>query len=377
MIRFERVSKRYGNGAYAVQDLDLEVATGELCVLVGPSGGGKTTVLRMVNRLVEPTSGRVLVDGQDVATVDRVELRRRTGYVIQQPGLFPHLTVADNVAAVPRLLGWDRTRVRARVNELLELVGLDPATYSGRYPHELSGGQAQRVGVARALAGDPPVLLMDEPFGAVDPIARDRLQQEFLRLHAQLRKTVILVTHDVDEAVIMGDCIAVLSQGGVLQQYDTPAELLAHPATPFVADFIGADRGLRRLAVTPIEVTDLYTPPVVKARSTVAQARAAIAGESTNWAVVVDDKDHLLGWVEPGRIPDSPSGADATVAPYMRPLEAHVSLDASLKAAFAEMLQHDAAWVAVLDNGRYLGVLTPDALHAALRRSVGGDPVPV
>jgi osmoprotectant transport system ATP-binding protein len=375
MIRFEAVSKRYASGTYAVDNLDLEVATGELCVLVGPSGGGKTTVLRMVNRLVEPTSGRVLVDGSDVATVDRVELRRRTGYVIQQTGLFPHLKVADNVASVPRLLGWDRARVRARVGELLELVGLDPAVYAGRYPHELSGGQAQRVGVARALAGDPPVLLMDEPFGAVDPIARDHLQQEFLRLQAQLHKTVILVTHDVDEAVTMGDRIAVLRQGGVLEQYDTPAELLGHPATPFVADFIGADRGLRRLAVTPIEVSDLYTPPVVRPSSTVDEAGAAVRAEGINWAVVVSEEGRLLGWVEPGRLP----GADgaSSVARYMHPLDARVSIDASLKAAFAEMLQHDAAWVAVLDKGRYLGVLTPDALHAALRRSVGGQPVPV
>ena len=277
MIRFEKVSKRYGNGSYAVDNLDLQVDAGELCVLVGPSGGGKTTVLRMVNRLVEPTSGKVLVDGKDIATLDRVELRRQTGYVIQQPGLFPHLKVADNVASVPRLLGWDRARVRARVSDLLDLVGLDPAVYAGRYPHQLSGGQAQRVGVARALAGDPPVLLMDEPFGAVDPIARERLQQEFLRLQQQLHKTIILVTHDVDEAVTMGDRIAVLSQGGVLQQYDTPAEVLGHPATPFVADFIGADRGLRRLAVTPIEVTDLYTPPVVGPRTTIDLAHDDVA----------------------------------------------------------------------------------------------------
>jgi osmoprotectant transport system ATP-binding protein len=378
MIRFEGVSKRYGDGVYAVQDLDLEVSTGELCVLVGPSGGGKTTVLRMVNRLVEPSSGRVVIDGEDIATVDPVELRRRTGYVIQQPGLFPHLKVAENVASVPKLLGWDRDRTRARVDELLELVGLDPATYSGRYPHELSGGQAQRVGVARALAGDPPVLLMDEPFGAVDPIQRDRLQQEFLRLHSQLHKTVIMVTHDVDEAVRMGDRIAVLSQGGVLQQYETPAELLAHPATSFVSDFIGADRGLRRLAVTPIEVNDLYRPPTVTPETTVSQARVAVSREGTNWAVVIDDAGHLLGWVEPGRMDQlGPAGSAGTVDRYMRPLEASVPIEASLKAAFSEMLQHDAGWVAVLDQGRFLGVLTPDALHAALRRSVGGDPVPV
>jgi osmoprotectant transport system ATP-binding protein len=376
MIRFEAVSKRYGNGTYAVDNLDLEVAAGELCVLVGPSGGGKTTVLRMVNRLVEPTSGRVLVDGDDIAKVDRVELRRRTGYVIQQAGLFPHLKVADNVAAVPRLLGWDKARVRARVAAMLDLVGLEPGIYAGRYPHELSGGQAQRVGVARALAGDPPVLLMDEPFGAVDPIARDRLQQEFLRLQAQLHKTIILVTHDVDEAVTMGDRIAVLSQGGVLQQYDTPAEVLGHPATSFVADFIGADRGLRRLAVTPIEVSDLYMPPVVSPRTLVAQAANLVEDEGTRWAIVVSDDGRLLGSVEPGAAPGG-GQADGTapVARYLRPLKARAQLDASLKAAFAEMLQHDAAWVAVLDGDRYVGVLTPDALHAALRRSVGGVPV--
>jgi osmoprotectant transport system ATP-binding protein len=379
MIRFEHVSKRYASGTFAVEDLNLEVASGELCALVGPSGGGKTTILRMVNRLVEPSSGRILIDGKDIATVDPVDLRRRTGYVIQQPGLFPHLTVADNVGSVPRLLGWDRARVRARVEELLELVGLDPATYADRYPHELSGGQAQRVGVARALAGDPPVLLMDEPFGAVDPIARDRLQQEFLHLQAQLHKTIILVTHDVDEAVTLGDRIAVLSEGGVLQQDDTPAEVLGHPATPFVADFIGADRGLRRLAVTPIEVDDLYSPPVVTLSTTVADARAAVSSAGTNWAAVVAQGGRLLGWVEPGRIADEPTvtGGGSTLARCMRPVEAQVSLDASLKAAFAEMLQHDAAWVAVLDRDRYLGVLTPEALHAALRRSVGGEPVTV
>jgi osmoprotectant transport system ATP-binding protein len=374
MIRFEGISKRYATGTYAVEDLDLEVATGEVCALVGPSGGGKTTLLKMVNRLVEPTSGRVLVDGQDVAHMSPVELRRRTGYVIQQVGLFPHLRVAENVAAVPRLLGWDKARTRARVEEMLDLVGLDPAEFAGRYPHQLSGGQAQRVGVARALAGDPPVLLMDEPFGAVDPIARDRLQQEFLSLQERLHKTVILVTHDVDEAVVLGNRIAVLSQGGVLQQYSTPADVLGNPATPFVADFIGADRGLRRLAVTPIEVDDLYMPPVVGRRASLADACRAIEAEGTNWAAVVDEgTGRLLGWVEPQRAPD----LSRPVTTFMRPMEAHVAVGSSLKGAFAEMLQHDAAWVAVLDDGRYVGVLTPDTLHGALRRSVGGEPVPV
>jgi osmoprotectant transport system ATP-binding protein len=373
MIRFDSVSKKYG-AAFAVEDLDLEVATGEVCALVGPSGGGKTTILRMVNRLVEPTSGHILADGRDVGAMDPVELRRQTGYVIQDVGLFPHLKVADNVASVPRLLGWDRARVRRRVGEMLDLVGLDPRVFADRYPHELSGGQAQRVGVARALAGDPPVLLMDEPFGAVDPIARDRLQQEFLRLQDQLHKTVILVTHDVDEAVTLGDRIAVISQGGLLQQYATPAEVLGNPATPFVADFIGADRGLRRLAVTPIEVGDLYMPPVVGPETSVADARALVDREGTKWAAVVGPTGgRLLGWVEPEKALD---GAQP-VRRHMRPPEAQVTVGSSLKGAFAEMLQHDAAWVAVLDGGRYVGVLTPDGLHAALRRSVGGDPVPV
>lgn len=370
MITFDAVSKRFGHASDAVEDFSLEVAEGELCVLVGPSGGGKTTILRMVNRMVEPTSGRVMVDGRDVATVDRVELRRRTGYVIQEAGLFPHLKVADNVAAVPRLLGWDKVRVRARVSEMLDLVGLNPSHFADRYPSELSGGQAQRVGVARALAGDPPVLLMDEPFGAVDPIARGRLQQEFLALQERLHKTVMFVTHDVDEAVVMGNRIAVISQGGRLQQYDTPAEVLGHPATSFVGDFIGADRGLRRLAVTPIELGDLYAPAVVGPGTSLAQAAAAVVATGDHWAAVVGEHGRLLGWVEPGE-----AEANASVERCMRAPGTSVALGSSLKAAFAEMLQQDAAWLPVLDGERYLGVLTPDTLHAALRRSVGGDPV--
>ncbi len=374
MISFQSVSKRYSGGRFAVENLDLEVADGELSVLVGPSGCGKTTTLRMVNRLVDPTSGRILVDGQDIASTDAVTLRRRIGYVIQQAGLFPHLKVAENVASVPRLLGWDKAKTAVRVNELLDLVGLEPAQYAGRYPHELSGGQQQRVGVARALAGDPPVLLMDEPFGAVDPVARDHLQQEFLHLQEQLHKTVIFVTHDIEEAVTLGDRIAVLRQGGVLQQYDTPAEVLGRPATAFVADFVGAARGLRRLAVTDIEIADLATPPVIAPDATLAQARGEVAGAGTRWAVVVDGDGRLLGWVDPG---DTAAAGLDRVADHLRTFDATVSADASLKAAFAEMLQHDAGWVAVLDGERYLGVLTPDTLHAALRRSVGGEPVTV
>jgi osmoprotectant transport system ATP-binding protein len=256
-IRLEGVSKLYDDGTTAVDGLSLDVCPGELVVLVGPSGCGKTTTMKMVNRLIEPTSGRVLLDGEDVAKTSPVQLRRRVGYVIQQVGLFPHQTVRDNVATVPVLLGWDKTRTRRRVEELLELDGLDPSRYASRYPSQLSGGQRQRVGVARALAADPLVLLMDEPFSAVDPVARERLQTEFLRVQRELGTTVVFVTHDIDEAVRLGDRIAVLSEGGHLEQYDTPATVLGSPATPFVADFVGADRAVKRLSVTSIDVTDL------------------------------------------------------------------------------------------------------------------------
>src|SRR5918997_5823846 len=235
MIELDGVSKRFPDGTVAVEELDLSVPRGEIVCLLGPSGCGKTTTMKRVNRLVEPTTGRIVLDGDDVTHVDPVQLRRRTGYVIQQVGLFPHQRVWENVATVPSLLGWDKARRRSRADELLELVGLDPAVYRDRWPAQLSGGQRQRVGVARALAADPPVLLMDEPFSAIDPIARERLQNEFLRVQEQVRKTILFVTHDIDEAVRLGDRIAVFRQGGVLEQYDTPATVLGTPATPFVA----------------------------------------------------------------------------------------------------------------------------------------------
>ncbi|SCE79967.1 osmoprotectant transport system ATP-binding protein [Micromonospora purpureochromogenes] len=260
-ITLDGIRKRYPDGTEAVRELSLEVKAGELVVLIGPSGCGKSTVLRMVNRLIEPTGGRILLGDEDITRVDPVKLRRRIGYVIQNVGLFPHQTVHTNVGTVPRLLGWPKERIRRRADELLELVGLDPAQFGRRYPHELSGGQRQRVGVARALAADPVVLLMDEPFSAVDPIVRTRLQEEFLRLQAEVRKTIVLVTHDLDEAVRLGDRIAVLSQGGRLEQYDTPAALLGAPASPFVREFVGADRGIRRLAVTPLSRDTLAPVP--------------------------------------------------------------------------------------------------------------------
>ncbi|HTE73020.1 MAG TPA: betaine/proline/choline family ABC transporter ATP-binding protein [Actinomycetes bacterium] len=367
MIRLDGVGKRYEDGTVAVHELDLDVPEGELVVLVGPSGCGKSTTLKMVNRLIEPTTGRILLQGEDVTHTDPVQLRRRMGYVIQQTGLFPHQDVATNVATVPRLLGWDKKRVRSRVGELLELVGLDPERFAKRYPHQLSGGQRQRVGVARALAADPPVLLMDEPFGAVDPIVRDRLQAEFVRLQREVRKTVLFVTHDLDEAVRLGDRIAVFRDGGHLEQYDAPPRILGAPATDFVRSFVGSDRGLKRLSVTTIDVDDLDHPPVVHLDDRIAEATSSLRSADARWGVVLDDRDGLHGWVA------ATESGDGTVAERARRMEAWVPVGSTLKAAFSEMLQHDAGWVAVLDGDRYLGVLTPTTLHEALRRSVESD----
>jgi osmoprotectant transport system ATP-binding protein len=366
-IRLEGVGKVYDDGTVGVAELDLTFAAGELTVLVGPSGCGKTTTMKMINRIIEPSSGRILLGGEDVTRVDPEQLRRRIGYVIQNVGLFPHQTVRTNVGTVPRLLNWDKARIRARVDELLETVGLDPVAYGDRYPAQLSGGQRQRAGVARALAADPPVLLMDEPFSAVDPIVRERLQSEFLRLQETVRKTIVFVTHDIEEAVRIGDRIAVMSQGGHVEQFATPADLLGRPANAFVADFVGADRGLKRLAVTGIDTADLERPPVVHVRDGVADARAAMERAGARWAVVLDDDENLHGWLSAERA----TGA-GTVGAAARRMEAWVPVDASLKTAMAVMLQQEAGWVAVLDGNRFLGVLTPDSLHAALRRSVEG-----
>jgi osmoprotectant transport system ATP-binding protein len=364
-IRLDHLRKQYGDGTPAVGDLSLDVAHGEICMLVGPSGCGKTTTMKMINRLVEPTSGRIFLEDEDVTGVDPVLLRRRMGYVIQHVGLFPHETIRANVATVPRLLGWDRHRVDARVTELLELVGLDPAEFAPRYPHQLSGGQQQRVGVARALAADPLVLLMDEPFSAIDPIARDRLQGEFLRLQSEVRKTIVFVTHDVEEAVRLGDRIAVLSQGGKLEQYADPATLLGAPANAFVADFVGSDRGLKRLAVTTIDPSDLEQPAVVHLDDSLAQARESMTRAGARWAVVLHPDGDLRGWLSR----DGAAG-DGVVNDHTHRMRAWVPVGASLKQAFSVMLQQDAGWVAVLDGDQFRGVLTPESLHAALRRSV-------
>ncbi|MEP6798437.1 MAG: ATP-binding cassette domain-containing protein [Lapillicoccus sp.] len=369
MIRLVGVGKTYPDGTVAVESLDLDVRKGELLALVGPSGCGKSTLLRMVNRLIEPTSGRIELDGEDVTTVDPVALRRRIGYVIQASGLFPHQRVRQNVMTVPTLLGWDKKRARARADELLELVGLDPATFGERYPHELSGGQQQRVGVARALGADPDVLLMDEPFGAVDPIQRDRLQSQFRSIQADLGKTVLLVTHDIDEAVRLADRIAVLSVGGKLEQVASPAAVLGTPANDFVADFVGSDRGLRRLAVTPIEPEDLERPPTVLPTDTVAQAREVVARADEPFAVVVDEGGMLRGWVGERELHESVGGT-AHVGDRLRRFEEVAQVGDTLRRALAEIVQHDAGWLPVVDGDRYLGVLTPSSVHAALRRAI-------
>ncbi|MEU6098645.1 ATP-binding cassette domain-containing protein [Streptomyces sp. NPDC047079] len=367
MIRFEQVTKRYPDGTTAVDGLSFEIAEGELVTLVGPSGCGKTTTMMMVNRLIEPTSGRIFVGGEDVATVDPVRLRRRIGYVIQQIGLFPHRTVLDNTATVPCLLGWKKARARARAAELLDLVGLDPKTYGPRYPDQLSGGQRQRVGVARALAADPPVLLMDEPFGAVDPVVREQLHEEFLRMQTAVRKTVLLVTHDIEEAVGLGDRVAVYGQGRV-EQFDTPGAVLGRPATPGVAAFVGADRGLKRLSVTEIEPSDLEQPPVARLDEPTGRAAARLRAQGARWAVVLDTAGDLHGWAGVEEL-----AGGGLVRDHAHRMNSWVPVGAPLKQAFGVMLQHDAGWVAVLDGTRFLGVLTPAKLHEALRRSVDAD----
>jgi osmoprotectant transport system ATP-binding protein len=300
-IVFDRATKRYaGRDKAAVEELSLTIPAGEICILVGPSGAGKTTAMKLVNRLIELDSGDIRINGTSIRDQDVVELRRGIGYVIQQVGLFPHMTVADNIGTVPRLLGWDKKRTRARTAELLELVGLE-ADYGKRFPAQLSGGQGQRVGLARALAVDPPLMLMDEPFGALDPISRDRLQAELLRLHEEVRKTIVFVTHDIDEAIKLGDRIALLREGGHLAQYDTPDRLLAHPADDFVARFVGADRGLKRLALRRLSEIELEPVtaqgPTVPASTTLRDALSLMMSEGADPLVVTADDGTPVGQI--------------------------------------------------------------------------------
>jgi osmoprotectant transport system ATP-binding protein len=353
-VAFRHVTKRYrGAEADAVSDLSLEVQAGEICVLVGPSGCGKTTAMRMVNRTVEITSGDIEIGGTSVTARSPAQLRREMGYVIQQIGLFPHRTIAENITTVPSLLGWSRERTAARVAELLELISL-PADVADRYPAQLSGGQQQRVGVARALAADPPVMLMDEPFGAIDPINRERIQNEFLRLQAEIRKTVLFVTHDIDEAIKMGDRIAVLREGGHLAQYATPAELLMAPADDFVEDFVGADRALKRLALMRVSDIDLWEAPLAFAGQDTAEVRAKLESAEVPWALLVDGERKPLGWLSErdlaaGRVPQRP---DISPDPLL-------DRDDVLRDALSDLLQSQTHYAPVVDaRGATAGILS-------------------
>src|SRR3954452_21021520 len=354
MIRLEGVGKTYADGTVAVHELDLEVAPGEVVCLVGPSGCGKSTTLKMINRLIEPTSGRIFLEGRDVTAEDPVQLRRRIGYVIQQIGLFPHQKIATNVATVPSLIGTPKAEARERAHELLALVGLDPDVYADRYPHQLSGGQQQRVGVARALAADPPVMLMDEPFAAVDPIVRARLQEQFLGIQERLQKTIVFVTHDIDEAIKMADRIAIMNKGGVIEQYAPPKELLRTPANPFVENFVGPERGLKRLALIKVSEIDVEEGPVVSSDTAAEDALKVIDHHGFGWVSVVDDGE-LRGWVEPAAL----QGVSTVGEAEIRRFSAYVTFESSLRQAHVRIVTSRTNVAVVASEGqRYVGILT-------------------
>ena len=372
MIEFRGVTKRFPDGTVAVDDLDLEVREGGITVFVGPSGCGKTTSLRMVNRMIDPSSGTILVNGTDVMQTDAAELRRGIGYVIQQAGLFPHRTIVDNVATVPLLLGWSKKKARDRAVELMEVVGLAPEMAS-RYPGQLSGGQQQRVGVARALAADPPVLLMDEPFSAVDPVVRENLQDELLKLQSELGKTIVFVTHDIDEAVKLGDRVAVLRVGGRLAQVAEPAALLRDPHDDFVADFVGRDRGYRGLGFRAAPALRLSDEPTVRLTATPEAVRRAAgevpASEATGWVLVLDEEDRPLGWVEPRRLAGPVTERDLHRGGTVAPVDgsARALLDAALSSPSGR-------GVLTGPDGRFAGTVTTAEVVAALERGApGGD----
>jgi len=362
-LEFRDVSKRYpGSEESVIEHLSFDVPAGEICVLVGPSGCGKTTAMRMVNRMIDITDGDILLGGESVKAKSAAELRRSIGYAIQQIGLFPHLTIADNIATVPKLLGWDKARTRDRVDELLELVSLDPAETRDRYPAQLSGGMRQRVGVARALAADPPLMLMDEPFGAIDPINRERLQNEFLRLQAEIRKTIVFVTHDIDEAIKMGDKVAVLKKGGVLAQYAAPAELLMAPADQFVEDFVGADRALKRLALQRVRDIDLWKAAVVQVGDPVDEARAKIADSDLPIPLLVDSERRPIGWLSEGAM-----RAERIRRDLRSPAEPLVELDDILRDALSDLLASETRYAPVIDSrGAVTGILSLEVISHVL-----------
>lgn len=364
-ILLENITKRYpGQKTAAVDDVTMEIPAGEIVMLVGPSGCGKTTTMKMINRLIEPTSGTIRIGDEDVTNVDADDLRRRIGYVIQGAGLFPHYTVAENIAIVPKLLGWDKKRIAARVDELLELVSLDAAQYRDRFPRELSGGQQQRVGVARALAADPPVLLMDEPFGAVDPITRQRLQDELLRLQEELHKTIVFVTHDFDEAVKLGDRIAILDVGSEIVQYDTPEAILAAPANEFVEGFVGHGAALKQLTLTRVRDVELHEAAVVRIGGDAQQAIAEARELGREWAIVLDDQDRPQRWVSlrdlarPDALKNVTRDHDLEV----------ISPASTLNDALDEMLTSSHGVVVVTGRrNKYLGVVRVETIMEAMQ----------
>ncbi|HET7482165.1 MAG TPA: betaine/proline/choline family ABC transporter ATP-binding protein [Actinomycetota bacterium] len=353
MISLRGVTKTFASGEPAVESLSMDVAAGETVVLVGPSGCGKTTTMKMINRLIEPSSGEIVVDGAEVRDQDPVALRRRIGYVIQSIGLLPHRTIRANIALVPNLLGWDEQRISGRVDELIAMFELDPSMLD-RYPSELSGGQRQRVGVARALAADPPVMLMDEPFGAVDPIVRARLQDQFLEIQRDLRKTIVFVTHDIDEAIKMADRIAILNVGAHIEQYATPEEILRDPANDFVKSFVGSERGLKRLSLIKVSDIEIEAGPVVSPSASVAEARREIERFGLGWASVVDEGE-LLGWIDDEAL----TGAESVAATKPRPFSAYVTEASSLRQALDSIVTSRTQVAVVASEGqRYAGVLS-------------------
>lgn len=369
-ILLEGVTKTYpGVVQPAVNNLTLEVATGEILVLVGPSGCGKSTTLRLINRMIEPTSGRIIYEGQDVTKGDPNELRRRMGYVIQQVGLFPHRTIAENIATVPKLLKWPKKKINDRVDELLELVSMDPAIYRNRYPKELSGGQAQRVGVARALGADPDVLLMDEPFGAIDPITRDRLQNEFLRLQEDLKKTIVFVTHDIDEAVKMGDRIAILRDKSEIAQLDKPEVILTDPSDSFVENFLGSGAILKTLTLRRVRDIELSQPLILKSTTNRSEAINALHNSHFPYAVLLNDHDQPIAWVDERALnrSDSLDRAGATITVQIQPED-------TLQDALSSMLQSSAGMSAVVNGrGQYLGTCSIESLASMLISQPNGS----
>jgi osmoprotectant transport system ATP-binding protein len=362
MIHLENLTKVFpGQDQPAVDDLSMEIYEGEIVVFVGPSGCGKTTTMKMINRLIEPSSGRIFLQDDDVTDVNPDHLRRRIGYVIQQIGLFPHMTIADNIATVPRMLGWDKKRTSERIDELLETVGID-LSYRGRYPKELSGGQRQRIGVARAMAADPPVLLMDEPFGAIDPITRDMLQDEFLRLQQEIRKTIVFVTHDIDEAIKMGDRIAILRNQSRIAQYDTPERILTDPADDFVADFIGAGASIKRLRLSTVEEIEMADWPVARLSDSREEVRNKVQGSARNFVLLLDDRERPKRWVSAEHLELSTPLEEAG-----RPAVAIVEADSSLYNTLDTMItSYKGSAIVVDEEGRYKGVVDFDTVLEAI-----------